>query len=135
MNLSEHITHEEATFSATALRMKIDNKPDAATLLKMEEVAGQCFEPIRAWYGKPIKINSFYRSPALNAAVHGASNSQHVKGEAIDMSGGSKEENRKIYEWAKLNLTFDQLINEFNFSWIHVSYAHGKNRNQTLIVV
>ena len=92
------------------------------------------FEPARIWYNKPIKINSFYRSLALNKAAGGSATSQHVKGEAIDLTGGSKEENKKIFEWIKNNLVFDQLINEYDFTWVHVSYSETKNRNQILVV-
>jgi hypothetical protein len=86
------------------------------------------------WYGKPIKVNSFYRSLNLNKAVGGSATSQHVKGEAIDLTGGSKEENKKIFDWCKVNLVFDQLINEYDYTWIHISYNKTKNRNQILII-
>jgi len=88
MSISEHISYNEATFSATALRLKIDNTPDAETLERMKAVANACFEPLRKWYGKPIKVNSFYRCAALNKAVKGSKTSQHVKGEAIDITAG-----------------------------------------------
>lgn len=139
-NISEHISFEEATLSNTALRLGIDNTPSEEALERMKVVAETCFEPVRKWYGKPIKVNSFYRSAALNKAVGGAQDkngkptSQHCKGEAIDISAGSKEENKRLYEWIKANLVFDQLINEYDFSWVHVSFRLGGNRNQTLVV-
>ena len=107
MNISEHITLHEAIESPTALRLKIDNMPDAITLTNMQLVAEKCFEPLRKWYGKPIKVNSFYRCPALNTAVGGAANSQHTNGQAIDMTAGSKAENEKLFNWCKDNLVFD----------------------------
>lgn len=138
-NISEHITYSEATDSPTALRKGIDNSPDELQLSQMKIVANVCFEPLRKWYGKPLKINSFFRSDALNKAVGGAtkngvSTSQHCKGQAIDISAGSKEENKKLFDYAKANLKFDQLINEYDYSWIHISYASGNNRNQTLVI-
>lgn len=132
--ISEHISYEEATNSSTALRLGIVNDPNAGQLMCMGLVANMCFEPLRLWYDKPIKINSFFRCDALNTAVGGAKGSQHIKGEAIDISGGSKEENRKIFDWCKANLIFDQLINEYDFTWVHISYKMGMNRNQTLEV-
>lgn len=129
--ISKHISIEEATVSNTALRLGIDNTPPNDVLEAMKAVSINCFEPIRKWYGKPIRVNSFYRCPALNKAVNGSPTSQHVKGEAIDISAGSKEENKKLYEWAKANLIFDQLINEYDFTWIHISFKVGGNRNQT----
>ena len=132
--ISKHITYDEATLSPTSLRFGIKNYPTSEQLLAMKTVANNCFEPLRKWYGKPIKINSFFRCDELNKKVGGAKNSQHTKGEAIDMSGGSKEENKKIHDWCKANLKFDQLIWEYDGAWIHISFRAVGNRNQTLIV-
>lgn len=132
--ISKHISIEEAIVSPTALRLGLDNDPNETVLAAMKAVAENCFEPLRKWYGKPLKINSFYRCPELNKAVKGSATSQHTKGEAIDISAGSKEENKKLYEWAKQNLIFDQLINEYDFTWIHISFKVGQNRNQTLAI-
>jgi len=132
--ISKHITLLEATNSPTALRLKIKNEPNEAQLESMKAVAAMCFEPLREWYGNPIKINSFFRCEEFNKAVGGAKNSQHSKGEAIDMSAGSKEENKKLFDWCKANLIFDQLINEYDYTWVHISYKVGMNRNQTLVV-
>lgn len=138
MNISEHISYEEAVFSDTAKRNKIENSPDEATLKRMKDVAEACFEPLRKWYGHPLKVNSFYRCFALNHLVGGAATSQHVRGEAIDISAGSKAENKKLFEWAKANLVFDQLIYEYGDEtgpdWVHVSFRVGDNRNQTVHV-
>lgn len=135
MMISEHISIDEATQSPTALRLKIDNTPNETELAQMRAVAAVCFEPLRKWYGSPIKINSFFRCSELNQAVGGAKNSQHTKGEAIDISAGSKAENKKLYDWCKANLKFDQLINEYDYTWVHISYRAGDNRNQTLTVI
>ena len=135
MRISKHISIEEATLSPTALRLGIDNKPNEDVLANMKLVAERCFEPIRNWYGKPIKINSFYRCDALNKAVKGSATSQHTQGKAMDISTGTKIGNKLIYEWAKNNLIFDQLINEYDYAWVHISYNKNNNRNQTLIIV
>jgi urease beta subunit len=135
MRISKHISIEEATLSPTALRLGIDNTPNEDILANMKLVAERCFEPIRNWYGKPIKVNSFYRCDALNKAVKGSATSQHVQGKAMDISTGTKIGNKLIYEWAKNNLIFDQLINEYDYAWVHISYNKNNNRNQTLIIV
>lgn len=136
MNISEHITYHEATTSTTAIRLGIKNDPNPEQLNAMQIVAEQCFEPIRAWYGKPLKVNSFFRSKELNDAVKGSATSQHCKGEAIDIGAGSRAENKKVFEWAKANLIFDQLIWEYGDEtgpdWVHISFKQGANRNQTL---
>jgi len=133
-NISKHITYFEATQSPTATKLGINNNPNIAQLEAMKLVAEKCFEPLRVWYGKPIKVNSFFRSDLLNRAVKGAVTSQHKKGEAIDLDAGSKEENKKLFEWIKANLVFDQVINEYNYSWVHVSYSKVKNRKQILVI-
>jgi zinc D-Ala-D-Ala carboxypeptidase len=130
--ISEHITFYEATYSPTAIRKGITNIPTPEVLERMKVVAVACFEPLRKWYGKAIKINSFFRSTLLNTEVGGSLTSGHVKGDSIDMDAGSKEENKKIFEWCKANLKFDQLINEFDYSWIHISFRLGDNRNESL---
>lgn len=131
-NISKHITYSEATVSPTSLRFGIENIPTEHQLSAMKVVANACFEPLREWYGKPIKVNSFFRCTLLNEKVGGSSTSQHAKGEAIDMSAGSKEENKKLFDWCKANLVFDQLINEYDYSWVHISFRQGQNRNMVL---
>ena len=133
-NISKHISYTEATHSPTAVKLGINNNPDKAQLEAMKLVAEKCFEPLRLWYNKPIKINSFFRSDLLNRAVKGSLTSQHKKGEAIDLDAGSKEENKKLFEYIKNHLDFDQVINEYNYSWVHVSYSKIKNRKQILII-
>jgi len=133
-NISEHISYNEATQSPTALRFGIENTPTEHQLFTMRIVANTCFEPLRKWYGKPIKINSFFRCTLLNQKVGGSSTSSHTKGEAIDLSAGSKEENKKLFDWCKANLVYDQLINEYDYTWIHISFRQGQNRNMVLTI-
>jgi hypothetical protein len=85
-------------------------------------------DPLRKLYGKPIIVTSGYRSPEVNRSVNGATSSQHALGEAVDISVGSKEENKKLFSLIKDNLPFDQLINEHDYSWVHVSYREGRLR-------
>lgn len=135
--ISKHISLQEATHSDTAVRNAINNTPDSTTIEKMKLVAEKCFEPLRAWYGKPIRINSFFRSQILNVKVGGSSNSQHCKGEAMDLSAGSRPENKKLHDWLVANLPeWDQIIYEYGDEsgpdWVHVSYKAKGNRKQTL---
>ena len=133
-DVSDHITYSEATQSPTAIRFGIENTPTENQLFAMRIVASACFEPLRKWYGKPIKINSFFRCTLLNQKVGGSPTSQHCKGEAIDISAGSKVENKKLFDWCKANLVFDQLINEYDYTWIHISFSQGQNRNMVLAI-
>jgi uncharacterized protein YcbK (DUF882 family) len=132
--ISEHISLEEATKSATAIRNGIDNTPSVDVAKSMILVAAKCFEPLRNWYGKPIRINSFYRCPELNALVKGSPTSDHVKGMAIDIDAGSIPENEKLFNWLKENVEFTQLINEYNFSWVHISYDKNNLKKQILVI-
>jgi hypothetical protein len=139
--ISEHISEKEAVKSITALRLGIDNTPDADSLNNMKIIAEKIFEPLRKWVGGPIKINSFFRSSALNQAIGGSSRSQHCQGRALDVDDvyGHKT-NKEMFDWIKENLDFDQLIYEFGSSdnpdWVHVSYvSEDKNRNRVLKAV
>lgn len=133
-NISKHITFEEATKSNTAIRLKINNTPPEGIVQNMKLVAEKCFEPLREWYGKPIKVSSFYRCKDLNTAVKGSDTSDHMIGCSIDIDAGSREENKKIFDWCKANLKFKQLINEYDYSWVHISYQEHKNRQQVLVI-
>ena len=136
--VSKHITLEEATKSETATKLKIANIPSEFEFANMKLVAEKCFEPVREWYGKPIRINSFFRGIKLNSAIGGSSNtSQHCLGQAIDISAGSNAENKKLFDWMKANLeSWDQLIYEYGNDsgpdWVHVSYKSAGNRKQIL---
>lgn len=129
-NISNHITYKEATASNKAIALGIDNKPNIEQLYNMGLVANLCFEPLRNWYGKAIHINSFFRNAELNKAVKGAEFSDHVKGCAIDFDAKSIAENKKLFDWCKENLEFDQLIWENGGEWIHISFRLGANRKQ-----
>ena len=136
--ISEHISYREGVYSTTATRLGIDNTPNDEQLENMELVAEEVFEPLRAYVGGPIKINSFFRSPKLNTAIGGSSRSQHCKGQAIDIDDTfGRATNAEMYHWIKENLEFDQMIWEFgdddNPNWVHVSYVSKEdNRNRCL---
>ena len=136
--ISEHISYKEGVRSNTATRRGIDNTPNAEQLDNMELVAEEVFEPLRAYVGGPIKINSFFRCPELNKAIGGSSKSQHCKGQAIDIDDTfGRCTNAEMYWFIKQRLNFDQMIWEFgddkNPDWVHVSYvSEEKNRNRCL---
>lgn len=91
--------------------------------------------PAREALGAPIHVNSGYRSPEVNKAVGGAKNSQHLLGEAADLTTGTKEGNKLLFQALLKVSMFDQLIDEKDFSWIHVSFRKGKNRLEVLKIV
>ncbi len=95
-------------------------------------------DPLREKYGKPIKVNSGYRCPKHNLAVGGATQSQHMKGEAADIAPAGLQvtayglqELEKLVEIIKQNGKWDQMIVYTTF--VHVSWKRfGPNRKQTL---
>lgn len=131
--MMKYFTIGELCASSTADARGIKNTPMLQEAGNLKALADNVLDPVREWYGKPIYVNSGYRCPQLNRMVGGKPTSQHIKGEAADITAGSKEENRKLFDYIKRNLTFDQLIDEKNFSWVHVSFKrNGENRSQVL---
>ena len=129
MNITKNFTLTELTKTSTGLT-NLPTKEQVAALIKL---CGKVLQPAREMYGKPIHVTSGYRSSAVNKAVGGVRNSQHLLGEAADLTVFTKEENKKLFEIIRDNLSFDQLINERDFSWIHVSYKSKEdNRKQVL---
>jgi len=139
MQLSEHFNLKEFTKSETAIRKRIDNTPNAEHAQNLKNVCEKILEPVRRHFGKPVRINSGYRGPALNAAVGGSSKSQHCNGEAIDFEIDGLP-NPDLAKWVAENCEFDQIILEFydpkegpNSGWVHASYtSKGPNRKQKL---
>lgn len=127
----KYFTLSELTKSATATAKGIVNKPSIIEEANLINLVNNVLDPLRERYGKPIIVNSGYRCPALNSAVGGSKTSDHLKGMAADITGGSKTENKKLFQLAKeLNLPFKQLIDEKNFSWIHISYDQNNVKRQ-----
>lgn len=130
----KYFTLNELTASSTAKRKGIDNTPDATVRANLTALVANILDPLREAYGKPIVVSSGYRSPKLNRAVGGAAKSQHVTGQAADVHtlSDTPADNKKLYDLIlKLKLPFDQLINEYDFNWVHVSYS-PRNRRQVL---
>lgn len=132
MKLSEHLELSEVIRSESAKRNGISNMPTAEHIENFKILATKVFEPIREHFGVPIRISSGYRSAELNKCVGGSATSQHSSGEAIDIDQDQTTiTNKQVFDYIKDNLAFDQLINEFNYAWVHVSYkANGKQRGE-----
>lgn len=127
-----YFTITELCKSSTATKHKIDNTPNQEIIDNLEQLVEYVLDPLREGYGKPIRVNSGYRCPALNKAVKGSKTSSHMKGLAADITVGSPTKNKQLFELAQeLKLPFDQLIDESNFSWVHISYSK-KPRKQIL---
>jgi zinc D-Ala-D-Ala carboxypeptidase len=134
MRLSKNFVLSETTRSNTARRLGIDNTPKNVHLKNMQHIITNLAQPLRDALG-PIRITSGYRSPELNRAIGGSKKSQHCKGQALDLQfwKGGEMCNKEIYDWIlKSGTEFDQMINEFDYAWIHISLKDKGNRKQVL---
>ena len=130
----KHFTLRELIKSDTAIRKGIKNVPNRQEEQNLTALVDKILDPLREAYGKPIIVTSGYRCEELNRLVGGSKTSQHRSGQAVDIRTiiDTPEENKKLYDLIiKLNLPFDQLIDEHNFDWVHVSYS-PKHRKQIL---
>ena len=132
--MTANFTLKELTNSMTARRMGFDEQfnPSDEVIRNLQLLAENILQPLRDAVGHPIQVQSGYRCIRVNTYIGGAKNSQHTYGQAADIEdyiNGNKFLYDKIIE---LNLPFDQLINEFDYDWIHVSYS-DRNRRQKLV--
>ena len=136
MRLSVNFTLDELCRSNTATKRGIDNSASPEIIRNLQLLTNAILQKLRDKLG-PIRITSGYRSPALNKALGGRSNSrsQHIKGQAADIIivRDGKMDNKLIFDAViDLDLEFDQMIWEFGGKWIHISYSENKNRKQIL---
>lgn len=124
----KHFTIKELCKTNRAL----PNTPDKQAEANLADLIINVLDPLREIYGRPIKVNSGYRSPIVNAAVGGAKNSDHIYGMAADITTGSKTDNALLFNIIRDNFTFKQLICEYDYQWIHVSYNSKNNKKQIL---
>ena len=143
MKLSENFSLDEVIRSATATKLGIDNIPEQEHLDNLQVVIDEIAQPLRDHFGKPVRINSGYRSPALNDAVGGSKKSQHSKGEALDLEIDGVS-NMEVAGWITENCDYDQVILEFynpaegpNSGWVHASCKAdlSQNRERNLIAL
>jgi hypothetical protein len=137
--VTTHFTIEELYASATAKAKGINNKPNVQQTINLVYLTAYVLEPLRVAMNEPIKIGSGFRCHALNKAVGGVYNSQHLKGQAVDLCiDGDMKKGKKWFDYIRKNLPFDQLIWEHNSKgsyWVHVSYVYpdfGRNRRQVI---
>ncbi len=129
----KHFTLKELTRSATAQKVGIRNIPNPEAVENLTALVDNVFDILRHAWGRPIIVTSGYRCAPLNAAVGGAPRSHHTRDEAADITAGSPSDNRLLFGLAQsLGLPFDQLIDEANYKWLHISYSRSGGRRQVL---
>jgi hypothetical protein len=130
MNLSEHFSLDEATYSETAIRLNINNQPDERQLANMT-TAAQKMEEVRNVTGA-LRVNSWLRLPDVNVAVGGSKVSSHMDGWAIDCSSSAHTPYALCQLVIKAGIKFDQMIHEYG-RWMHISFA-PEMRQQALTI-
>lgn len=131
--MNSYFTISELCRSTEAIKHNIDNTPPPAAKNELCTLINRLLNPVRELWGGPIMVNSGFRCPTLNNLVKGKSTSQHVKGQAADITVGSPAKNKKLFDMIiKSGIAFDQLIDERNYSWLHISFNSSGNRRQIL---
>lgn len=106
------------------------NIPNEEQEANLEYLVDNILDKARDILGSPIKVSSGFRSPQVNKAVGGSNKSEHLTGQAADLTC---YDNKKLFNILRRIGSFDQLINEYNYSWIHVSIKKdGYNRGDVL---
>ena len=131
----KYFTIGELTRSVIADEEGIVNRCTSEDAANLKRLIEKVLDPLREAYGKPINVSSGYRSEELNnhRRVRGSKTSDHLRGMAADIYGTpcTKEENERIFKLAQeLNLPFDQLIDENDMRWVHISHRPGVNRHE-----
>lgn len=126
----KHFTIAELSSSAKAQLHHIDNTPPAQAVKNLTALIEKVLDPLREAWGAPLHVNSGYRCAELNRLVGGKPHSQHLAGQAADITAGNTTRNARLYRLLmKLQLPVDQAINEHDFQWLHISCS-PLNRRQ-----
>jgi len=130
--ITKNFTIEELCHSNTAVARGIKNIPDEVQTENLKTLAINLLQPLRDIWGKPMAVNSGFRSEETNKAVGGVSNSQHKEGKAADI----RVDNPRKLQQTLVNsgLEWDQAIlyDDGRNYFLHLSYNKGKNRKQKL---
>ena len=134
--ITKNFTLKELTYSTVAAAAKINNTPNEDEYNNLVKLCKEVLQPIRDKYGDGILVTSGYRCEALNKRVKGSKTSAHMKGCAADIDTPNNE---KLFHLivSMINnneISVDQLIDEKNFSWLHIGIKPNPkdNRNQVL---
>lgn len=128
----KYFTIDELCRSDTAKMRGIDNNPTEEVKKNLTTLVEKVLDPLREAWGKPIRVNSGYRSPAVNRLVKGVATSMHLTGHAADITTGNPVDNRKLYQLVQdLKLPYFELIGKkYDFKWLHISHHPGRERRQ-----
>lgn len=129
----EYFTFTEFERSDTATRYGIDNAMPESARKNVAALVDKVLDPLRRAWGRPLQVTSGYRCGELNKRVGGVATSQHLTGQAADITTGNKVDNARLFQLAiDMGLPFDQLIwekgDKMGPGWIHVSYSDNPRK-------
>ena len=133
--LTKNFTLHEMVRSCTAQRRGIDNTPSVEALNNLGHLCREILQPIREMWHAPIIVSSGYRCPALNKAVGGVTNSDHIHGCAADIKtlADTPDANKALFNLIRHLHKYGHLpklkqcIDEYGYDWLHVSYQDGRS--------
>jgi zinc D-Ala-D-Ala carboxypeptidase len=134
--MTPHFTLDELTASETAERNGWDNTPNEQELANLQRLAEFLEDIKEALGGKPIMVNSAFRSKQVNDAVGSKDSSQHRVGCAVDIRVPGLTPDQVVRAIIASGLPYDQVIREFD-RWTHVSVPNTPEaapRKQALII-
>lgn len=135
---TKNFSYDELIASATAKRLGLDNTPTPEEKERLRQLAEDILQPIRDAWRAPIVVTSGFRSEEVNKAVGGVKTSQHRLGEAADIKVGGKDRNKKLFNMiykliSQGKIKVGQLIDEYNYQWIHVSLPRKNKENNQIL--
>jgi zinc D-Ala-D-Ala carboxypeptidase len=136
MNLTPHFTLDELTASESAERNGWDNTPNDVELENLKRLADMLEQVKVVLGGKPIMVNSAFRSKKVNDAVGSKDTSQHRLGCAADLRVPGMTPDEVVRKVIASGINFDQIIREFD-RWTHISVPNSVDtspRRQALII-
>lgn len=129
--ISKNFKLSEFIKSETADKYNIDNTPSEEIIKNIELLVTSLLQPLRDKISYSFKINSGFRCDELNKKVGGSKTSAHLQGLAADVTLGSKQLNKILYDEIKRGqYDFDQAINEKDYSWVHLGIKKGNKGNR-----
>lgn len=129
----QYFTFYELEYSEAAISAGIKNAPNPDQERNLRLLVEFVLDPAREMLGLPITVTSGFRTPKVNALVGGVRNSQHMLGEAADITAGSKANNMALFDHIIAQGNFDQLIEYDHYEFLHVSFALHKNNRRNVL--
>ena len=131
MQISKNFKLSEFEYSNTGTKYGINNKIEDQTVIdNLTILVNNVLQPLRDYLNKPVKISSGYRCSQINKLCGGVPNSQHMIGQASDITINGMSPYKIAKTILEMGIKFDQLILYPTF--VHISYNEQRNRNRVI---